>query len=797
MAIVRPIAAPRSLFASAGDEPRRRRVDDAVALGAGVLGGLAASLVANGSTARAEETIEAIDSLLGWLDPLWQLAYGAASVLVVVLLVAAAASRRAALVRDIVVAGVIVYVVSALLSEAVSGRWPSLGDALWRVGDPEYPSLRVALVSAVVMVAVPDLTRPMRVLSTVVVALCLVAAMVLGSALPAHALGGLAVGIVAGAAVRLWFGSSAGFPHERRVRAGLTELGIESHDLARSARQLDGVARYRALTRGGPSAIAVYGRDARDAQLLARAWRRLWYRDAGPAALFTRREQVEHEGLMLYIADRAGVRVPEVVTAGLASTGDALLVTLEPDAPTLAEVDPQAVTDAVLADVWSAAAALREARIGHGRLDAWSLLLQTGTASDGAGRSPVIVTGLAGGRLNADDSVLDTDTAGLLVSCALLVGEERAMRAARAGVGDAVVEAALPFVQRAALTPRLRDEVKRADFDLDHLREQVVGLTGGELPKFAELRRVSLRGVVLLGLTAIAVYTLLSQLADVGWSTLADEFASAQWSWVLLGFVLAQGPIVCDAHAVTAAVGMPLPFGPTVLLESAVRFISLTVPSAAGKIALTTRYLERQGVALAVALTQGSIDGLAGFVVQALVLVITIPMVNLDIDLGDADISGLIWAGVAVLVIGFVAGIVALVAPSLRRRVWPVVQAALSNVGSLVRSPARLAKLVGANAASQLFFALVLGCSVRAFGGEATLPELLLINTGVSLLGGLVPIPGGIGVMEAGLTAGLVAVGNDQSTALAATLTHRMLTYYLPPVWGWFSLRWLSRRGFV
>ena len=50
------------------------------------------------------------------------------------------------------------------------------------------------------------------------------------------------------------------------------------------------------------------------------------------------------------------------------------------------------------------------------------------------------------------------------------------------------------------------------------------------------------------------------------------------------------------------------------------KFINLTVPSAAGKIALTMRYLERQGVERAVALTQGSIDGLAGFVVQALVL---------------------------------------------------------------------------------------------------------------------------------------------------------------------------------
>jgi uncharacterized membrane protein YbhN (UPF0104 family) len=58
-------------------------------------------------------------------------------------------------------------------------------------------------------------------------------------------------------------------------------------------------------------------------------------------------------------------------------------------------------------------------------------------------------------------------------------------------------------------------------------------------------------------------------------------------------------------------------------------------------------------------------------------------------------------------------------------------------------------------------------------------------------------VPGGIGVAEAGLTAGLVAVGVPEATALAAALIHRLLTYYLPPVWGYFSLRWLGRHGFV
>jgi uncharacterized membrane protein YbhN (UPF0104 family) len=40
-------------------------------------------------------------------------------------------------------------------------------------------------------------------------------------------------------------------------------------------------------------------------------------------------------------------------------------------------------------------------------------------------------------------------------------------------------------------------------------------------------------------------------------------------------------------------------------------------------------------------------------------------------------------------------------------------------------------------------------------------------------------------------------VGVPPSAALASALVHRMATYYLPPVWGWFSLRWLGRHGYV
>ena len=54
-------------------------------------------------------------------------------------------------------------------------------------------------------------------------------------------------------------------------------------------------------------------------------------------------------------------------------------------------------------------------------------------------------------------------------------------------------------------------------------------------------------------------------------------------------------------------------------------------------------------------------------------------------------------------------------------------------------------------------------------------------------------MPGGIGVSEAGLTLGLTAAGVSSETAFAIALAYRFVSFYLPPIWGWFCYQ-LARR---
>ena len=65
----------------------------------------------------------------------------------------------------------------------------------------------------------------------------------------------------------------------------------------------------------------------------------------------------------------------------------------------------------------------------------------------------------------------------------------------------------------------------------------------------------------------------------------------------------------------------PLPLGPTVALQFATCYINLTVPSSAGRVALTTRYFQRNGVPVATALSAGFIDTLSQTLIQITIFV--------------------------------------------------------------------------------------------------------------------------------------------------------------------------------
>ena len=116
---------------------------------------------------------------------------------------------------------------------------------------------------------------------------------------------------------------------------------------------------------------------------------------------------------------------------------------------------------------------------------------------------------------------------------------------------------------------------------------------------------------------------------------------------------------------------------------------------------------------------------------------------------------------------------------------------------ALARQPGKLVRLFGGAVGAQLLFAITLGCALHAYGQSLSLAALLVINTLASLIGGIAPVPGGMGVIEAGLIAGFTAAGVPATEAVAATFTARLFTCYLPPIWGYPTLAYMRHREYL
>jgi glycosyltransferase 2 family protein len=380
----------------------------------------------------------------------------------------------------------------------------------------------------------------------------------------------------------------------------------------------------------------------------------------------------------------------------------------------------------------------------------------------------------------------------------VLVGPERALdHAIEAGLRDNLVRI-LPYMQRAALTPHLRDLARADELSLKKLRADAAAAAGQKTPEVAPLRRLRPRDLMLTAALIFAAYVLISRLAEVGVDTIYDQLKQADVAWFVLGLILAQASFIGTGISVRGSIATPLPLLPCVLLQSAIKFINLTVPSSAGRIGIDLRFLQRQGASTPEAVAAGALDDVSETIVQGALLLISLAFVGDALDTSKFHLGTPNGRLVIAILVALVVSVgIVLAVPKLRAKVLPAVRTALSGLWSVARDREKRMELFGGSVLSELLYSISLGATCLAFGVHLNLAELIFVNTAASVLSSLIPSPGGIGAAEASLSAALIALGVGESTAFAIAITQRLSTFYLPPIWGYLSLRWLTRKGYV
>jgi uncharacterized membrane protein YbhN (UPF0104 family) len=291
----------------------------------------------------------------------------------------------------------------------------------------------------------------------------------------------------------------------------------------------------------------------------------------------------------------------------------------------------------------------------------------------------------------------------------------------------------------------------------------------------------------------LALAIAIPSLEAVDWHTVQQEFEHATWGWAVLALVLWPTIPMAWATALLGCVAIDLPFAPTVLTQVACSFLNLITPNGIGGTALQLDYLHHQDVPVASGASAMVLSTGVGGAIQMILFLAAAAITATSVASSSSGVSislGAIAVGAALV------GVILWI-PKVRSKVVPAVKRAASDIWTVLRNPKKGMQLVGGDLAGNLIYPALLGLCLLAFGASLTFAQLVVVQVGAGMLGNVAPVPGGIGVQEAALTAGLTSFGIDANTALATVIVFRTITFAIPPVIGFFTLHWLRRRGYA
>jgi uncharacterized membrane protein YbhN (UPF0104 family) len=625
----------------------------------------------------------------------------------------------------------------------------------------------------------------------------------------------LAAGRAIGLAVRYGAGSASQRPGARDIAAAMAAAGVRVTAIRRVLQPSTGVAgsrRYAATTPAPTTPagetqegatqegatqegatqegttgersldVVVYDRDQQAAGAIYRVYRsvRLLGQVSRNAPLSVDHE-VERRALLSYAAEDAGAPTPQLRAFVRVGPEASVLAYTHYEGTTLADRNP-GCSDAELRKIWDAVSRLHAHRVTHRALTADHILL--------TGDGQAILLDPGEGDVAATDLQIRLDLSQLLAELALFVGPERAADLAQEKASPGELVAVVPLLQPVVLARSTRHELRRRRDVLPALRKLLIAAVpdGAVVP--VRLERIRLRTLVTMVASVVAVYLLAGELER---ASLGSVLRSADWRWGIAGLALSATTYIGAALALSGFVAARLSFFRTLSVQVAGSFVTLVTPAAVGGAALNIRYLQRKKVPAPVAAASVGLAQVVAFVMHISLLVVfaAIAGTTAKTSIQPPTWAYFVLAGLVVVALA----VLALPAGRrlLRARVTPTLGQVLPRLLEVAQQPRKLAEGLGGQLMLTASYILCLAACVAAFGRSVPIAGIAVVYLTGSAIGSVVPTPGGLGAVEAALTAGLTATGLPGAVAVSSVLLFRLLTFWFPVPVGWVALTYLER----
>lgn len=647
---------------------------------------------------------------------------------------------------------------------------------------PPYPALLVAVVTVISRL---DMRRIHQVALFAIIGSFAVG-LLEGEATVPGTLVALTIGRIVGIAVRMISGLPSVAPSGQQIAEILRQHGHKVTSVR--ADPVEEHRRYVVETTNGPLGVLVLDRDNEGAGAVVRAFDRLRTREEVlPRQAVTMRQAIDQITLLSLAMHRAGARTPRLYNVLRLGPDATLLVQDHVPGRPLADLSADEISDETLVDLWRQLGRLRTNQVAHRRLSGRTILV------DDHGK--VWLLNPSGGEVAAPELALRTDLAQSLVAAALVVGAERTVDTAIGVLGEDRVARAVPLLQPIVLARTTRRQLRARKELLGELRDNVVSEVGWEPDETIRLERIRPLSLV-TGIGAVAaVYLVGTQLTDVG--EIAELIAQADWRWI---FVAVGAMVLQYLGATFALLGFVperVPFLHALGTQVSLGFVRLVAPATVGITALNLRFLTKAGVggplaAASIAASQvGSVS-------------ITLPLIAvLGVVSGSGATAGLRPSSTALIIAGAIVvavGLLALVPPirSRARTLWrDFAQRGMPRLLDVLGRPRKLVEAIGGILLQTLSLVMCFYACVRALGAEPNFAALAVVQMVGNTVGMAVPTPGGLGAVEAALTAGITTIGISAAVAVPAVLLFRLISFWLPILPGWIFWTQLQRRNIL
>jgi uncharacterized membrane protein YbhN (UPF0104 family) len=532
---------------------------------------------------------------------------------------------------------------------------------------------------------------------------------------------------------------------------------------------------------GGQLDVVVFDRDQQAAGAFYRLYR--WVRVQGQVsrkAPLSVDHTVERRALLSYATTDAGVPTPRLHTLVRVGPEAAVLAYDHCEGTALAQRNP-GYTDAELGRIWDAVTQLHAHHVTHRGLTADRIMF---TADD-----RVMLLDPGDGDVAASDLQIHLDLAQLIAELALFAGPEKSAELAVEKVAGSELVAVLPLLQPVALARSTRKALRRRRDVLPTVRKKLLAaVPGGEVTP-VQVERIRPRTLVTLVASVAAIYLLAGELARASPRSL---LRTADWRWGAAALALSAVTYVGAALSLSGFVAERLNFPRTLLVQLASSFVTLVTPAAVGGAALNVRYLQRRKIPAPVAVASVGVSQVVAFVLHILLLVVFAAIAGTRTK---SPIKPPTWAYFVLAGLVVLAGVV-LAIPAGRRlvraRLSPTFGQVLPRLLEIAQHPRKLAEGIGGALLLSLAYILCLAACVAAFGRSVPFAKIGFVYLTGSAIGSIIPTPGGLGAVEAALTAGLTAAGVPGAVAVSAVLLFRLLTFWLPVPLGWAALNFLE-----